>query len=509
MTFKIYSDIKFPELQRVYNKVNDVVNVKNISSSAFGDLITVHHFPEISLLFNYGPTNKIKTKNANSGNILYEDSLIKLNTGTTVNSYSEFKSKQYLNYQPGFGVCVRFSAIFDTQITDNPTEQDICLGDDENSLGFYYTNNDMNIRLRRTGQFEKYNIDVVSPPTISDNILLTLNNIVYTIPVTASTDNCQTAIEIYNFLVSNVTFNTLFDIYLYGNQINIVCVESKPLSTFSIDIGTTGSNIVLNRINQGVSRQEILISRNKWNIDKCDGTGILPVINWGNGNVYQIKFQWLGFGNLEFFIENPETSEFILVHKHIHANTSNLPSMSNPSFQFMTKSQNLNNTVNITTSLCSVLVSNNISNYINPYGNVLNHLTTKTIGTTEENLISFYNPLNINGITNKSPIKIIKIIITSSKASNFKIYKNNIIHVNSSWDKSGKIYFDESSTTSSQGDLILIERNEKQDKIQLLPISNIQNEIFVINPGDIITFTGISDVTGNIVNILVDWIETY
>lgn len=91
----------------------------------------------------------------------------------------------------------------------------------------------------------------------------------------------------------------------------------------------------------------------------------------------------------------------------------------------------------------------------------------------------------------------------------FKIYKNGIIHNNSSWDKSGKLYIDESASTFTQGETILIERNEKQDKLTLTPNSTVKNHLFSIFPGDIITITSVSDNTSNIVNVLIDWLESY
>ena len=67
------------------------------------------------------------------------------------------------------------------------------------------------------------------------------------------------------------------------------------------------------------------IEQSTWNIDaKAD---LDPTL----GNVYQIQFQWLGFGAITFSIEDRLTGMFIQVHRIEYANTSTSTSIRNPS----------------------------------------------------------------------------------------------------------------------------------------------------------------------------------
>lgn len=76
------------------------------------------------------------------------------------------------------------------------------------------------------------------------------------------------------------------------------------------------------------------IPQTAWNLDRADGTQILPVLNQTKGNIYQIEFQYLGFGSIIFSVEDPETGMFEKVHIIKYANTNTNTSLSNPSLPF-------------------------------------------------------------------------------------------------------------------------------------------------------------------------------
>ena len=90
------------------------------------------------------------------------------------------------------------------------------------------------------------------------------------------------------------------------------------------------------------------IPQTSWNIDKMDGSGTSGVtLNPALGNVYQIQFQWLGYGAIGFGIENPVTGELILVHRIQYANANSLPSIFNPSLPLSTRISNSGTASNI------------------------------------------------------------------------------------------------------------------------------------------------------------------
>lgn len=78
------------------------------------------------------------------------------------------------------------------------------------------------------------------------------------------------------------------------------------------------------------------IFRHQWGVEEFipQGSFNWTLPSWFNpqlGNVYQIKFQWLGFWAIQFFIEDATTGQFLKVHEIEYANTNSTPSIYNPS----------------------------------------------------------------------------------------------------------------------------------------------------------------------------------
>lgn len=61
------------------------------------------------------------------------------------------------------------------------------------------------------------------------------------------------------------------------------------------------------------------------------------------GNVYQIRFQWLGYGEIQFYIEDPEIGNFVQVHRIQYANQNVNTSIRNPTLQIHASTTNTTN----------------------------------------------------------------------------------------------------------------------------------------------------------------------
>ena len=111
-----------------------------------------------------------------------------------------------------------------------------------------------------------------------------------------------------------------------------------------------------------------------WNTDTFDGSGDAgnpsgQLLDHTKGNVYQIRYQWLGYGAIRYYIEDSETGIVTQCHVIQYANQNILPSVFNPSFVLRAEVTNLGNTSNLTLttasmglyskalSMCQVLVS--------------------------------------------------------------------------------------------------------------------------------------------------------
>jgi hypothetical protein len=138
-----------------------------------------------------------------------------------------------------------------------------------------------------------------------------------------------------------------------------------------------------------------------WNGDKFDGTGpsgvtLVPTL----GNVYQIRYQWLGYGAIKFYIENPTTGIPALVHTIAYENTVVIPSIFNPSLPLHAKVINTGSATNKT------LLVGSMGAYcegpFNDSGGRFSVNATKAAITTEANVLSLQNKAVFQGKTNRA-----------------------------------------------------------------------------------------------------------
>lgn len=133
-------------------------------------------------------------------------------------------------------------------------------------------------------------------------------------------------------------------------------------STQTIGVGNTGDGLffgyngtefgILYRTSSNGSVQDNWIPRTSWNYDKMDGTGPSKMtLNPQVGNVYKIQYQWLGFGNIRFYIENPSDGFLYLVHMIKYSNSHTVTSLLNPTLQTTATVANSGNTGNISIAI--------------------------------------------------------------------------------------------------------------------------------------------------------------
>lgn len=76
---------------------------------------------------------------------------------------------------------------------------------------------------------------------------------------------------------------------------------------------------------------ETFVAQSAFNMDPLDGTGSSGItLAPAQGNVFQIRYQWLGFGAITFYIENPTTGRFVAFHRIRYSGTSTGTSVLNP-----------------------------------------------------------------------------------------------------------------------------------------------------------------------------------
>ena len=140
-----------------------------------------------------------------------------------------------------------------------------------------------------------------------------------------------------------------------------------------------------------------------WNDDKFDGAGDSgETLNPQLGNVYQINYQWLGFGSVFFGIETNH-HEIRGAHTIEYANTATTPTIKQPALPIMIESRNTGNNTNIELKSSSVAGFNqgSIADLGSTYSQEANALTGVT---TEVAVLSIKVNTTMNGIQSYIPV---------------------------------------------------------------------------------------------------------
>lgn len=152
------------------------------------------------------------------------------------------------------------------------------------------------------------------------------------------------------------------------------------------------------------------IPQTSWNKDTMDGgsdqfnkSGMN--LSHTNGNVYKIIYQYLGFGNIKYYIENSYNGQFVLVHEIKYTNTNTVPSVGQPSLTLLWRAENSTNNTNIVVKAASgALFLEGQRRLLGPsHGLDNNKSVTAAIHT---NIITIRNCTSYNGKNNRSHLKL-------------------------------------------------------------------------------------------------------
>lgn len=140
--------------------IRDVDDANRLSqNTVFGEKIQGIRKPTIAAQFQYGISSDGATiTNANGGQSIIEDSLLKVSTGTNVAGSSIIQTTNFLRYIPGHEGYMYFTAVFTEGVADS--YQRAGLYDSDNGFFIGYEGADFKITRRRDGVDTSITIDV-------------------------------------------------------------------------------------------------------------------------------------------------------------------------------------------------------------------------------------------------------------------------------------------------------------------------------------------------------------
>ena len=257
------------------------------------------------------------------------------------------------------------------------------------------------------------------------------------------------------------------------------------------------------------------VAQADWNGDKMNGAGGATnptgqTLDPTKGNVYQIKFQWLGFGQIVFSIEDSTSGEFVKVHSINYANANTVPSLLAPSFPVKWFVENTTNNTNITVkgASCNAEVEGKIE-YLGPTNSIGN---TKTgVTTTLTNILTIRNKSSFASKTNRVPVNILKysVAVDGTKPATFELVKNATLGGTPSYadisTNTSVVDYDTAGTTVTGGTPIDFDSLAKDGSINVTP----DPADIVLLPGETLTLAVAASTSTTDVTAAIRWVEDF
>ena len=393
---------------------------RNDSKEAvFGGQIVAEETPVVQLQFPYNINPAlVDTLTTGSGSIAVVDSVAELSTGAAANSRAILFSKRPAAYYPGQGQSIKFTTRFSTGVEGNT--QTMGVGDLSDGYAVGMFGSDFGIRRRYGGAKETRTFKITAGATNSGNVTITINGTAQVVPVVAGESFGEIAWTMAGFDYSafDEGWETIYD----GDGVHFRSYDNgEKDGTFSfVDTDATGVTMTIVRDLVGVDANDEIITQSDFNQNK---------VSWldpTKGNVYRIRYQWLGYGKILYEVEQPTLGIFVPMHIITYANENLIPSTQNPTLPLCIESHNTTNTTDVTIGTASAAIF--VEGRIKPF-EVLHSAAIEniTVSTDEVPLISLHNELDFQGKPNRviSKIELISISADGAQPVFFTISRGN------------------------------------------------------------------------------------
>jgi hypothetical protein len=436
--------------------------------TAFGETLVGDIIDQQLANFSFGNiTDSVSsTANGAEATVTNSNGLGVVSTGAGANNMARLRTTGRVRYVPGHGNRGRFTAVFTTGAANST--QAAGFGDESNGFFFGYNGTAFGILHRNNGSPEIRTLTIsagANDGTGTDDITITLDGNATTVTLTDFSGS--TTLTANTIAAADYSQNgTGWSAKAYGNTVVFTSYDAAAhTGTYSlVDTDSTGAAGTFAQTVAGAVATDTWVPQASWNGDEIfDGTGITgTTIDPTKLNVYQIVYQYLGAGNIFFFLEDGIDGQFHLVHTIRYANANTAPSISNPHLPLEIEVKNTSNTSDIVVKSGSM--SGGTDGVIQLVGprRALSANSGSINAATETPIIVIKNSPVFGGKANTNKIKVINIgasaIVTSGNSSaTVKLIKNAAITAASytAVDASNSIVEYDTAATASTGGTII------------------------------------------------------
>lgn len=425
-------------------------------------------------------------------------------SGTNAAGYARLFARRVIRYRPGQGSLLRLTARFDTPLAGN--RQTIGAYNVTSGYQFAYLDDVFGILHTSTAVVEIQALTVTVAPAAPGNVTVTLDGgPAVNAAVTASGSTAVAAFQISQANYSQVAGG--WDAMALGNIVYFVRRIAGPAGASTFAAGATGTVAAFTTPTIGVLPTETFIPQSAWNGDRFNGSGPSGVtLNPQNGNIYAIQFQYLGYGDAFFYIENPTTGRFALCHTIRNANARTATVLRNPSAYITWESRNTGGTTSV--SLRGASGAAFTEGEVLFLGPRFGSDSTKTIGaSTLTPLVTLRSTRVYQNQASTGQIRIDRVSVAAdgTKSVEIRFYRNATltaarfaqVDVNTSVTD-----IDTAATTLTGGTLVYA--------LTVGKTSNVAEDLIsldiVLNAGDTLSITALS-ANGSDVTVSLSWVE--
>lgn len=298
------------------------------ATGPFGTSIVSNQTPAAQGAFIYG-VNSVQwtTSSIGSGaSVTVSEGVMTCSSGNSISGSAEIRLGRAVKYRAGQGSMARLTAVFGSGVTD--TLQLAGIGNDE--CGYYFARQGTNFGIlhRERSKREIRSFTITSPPAGAATVVVTLDGKSISVPINGGGSNNQTSYQL-----SQADYSQVGSGWTAESIDGIVYFTSKIPGPFdgSFTMTNGGSIATMATVQSGTLPTQTFISQSQWNVDTMDGNGPSRfTINPAQGNIYGVGFQYLGFGNPFFSIEDPETGLLTSCHMIKSANSRITTIVKNP-----------------------------------------------------------------------------------------------------------------------------------------------------------------------------------
>ncbi len=486
------------------------ISASETSKTAFGEVPIAELTPIVQLQFSYNINTLLINSRANqSGAVTQASNMAHLSSGAAANSSAEILSRVPIKYNPGQGGLARFTGVFTTGVVNST--QIIGIGDSGDGYFFGYNGTVFGVLRRKGGMPEVRTLTVATASSDAENITITLDGDAQaTVAVTASGVIATTVNEIaaadYTDTGRGWTAEAVGSTVVFYSWNSAARTGTYTLSGATSAVGTFAQTLA------GVAQADTWVAQTAWSEDKGAGAETLPAMIWTNGNVFQIRYQWLGFGLISFWVENPSTGIMVNVHNIEYANAYTSPSVNNPTLPLCALVGNTSNITDITIDIGSMAgFIEGKHELLGARRGVKNNKTNA--GATEIPILTIRNKTVYQSKLNRTEVKLLLLgmSVEHTKPMTINFYTNPTLTGASFADvetNTSVVQIDTSATAFSGGTLFF---SVDLGKVDSETISFLGDEdAGLLLPGNHITATSVPNSgNGSETNITFNFVELF